>query len=39
MNGLKMILPRFFVAKNLGIVLAGPGDATAFLVCHTLRLG
>ena len=39
MDGLQMILPRFSVAENLGVVLAGPGDATAFLVCRTLRLG
>ena len=39
MDGLQMIFPRFFVAENLRVVLAGPGDATAFLVCRTLRLG
>ena len=39
MNDLQMILPRFSVAENLGVVLAEPGNATAFLVCRTLRLG
>ena len=38
MDGLQMTLPRFFVAEDLGVVLAGPRDATAFLVCRTPRL-
>ena len=39
MNGLQMVLPRFSVAEKLGVVLARLENATAFLVCHTLRLG
>ena len=31
-------LSRFFRGRNLGAVLAGPGNASAFLVCRTLRL-
>ena len=38
MNGLQIVLPKFSVAENLGVVLAGLGDATVFLVCLTLRL-
>ena len=38
MDGLQMILPRFFVAENLGIVLTGPRDATTFVMCRTLLL-
>ena len=28
-----------FCGQNVGVVLAGPGDATTFLVCRTPRLG
>ena len=28
-----------FRGRNLGVVLAGHGDVTAFLVCRTPRLG
>ena len=38
-NDLQIILPRFSVAENLRVVLAGPMDATTFLVCRILRLG
>ena len=38
MISLQMILLRFSVAENLEVVLTGLGDATAFLVCRTLRL-
>ena len=38
MDCLQTILPRFFRGRNLGVVLAGPRDATVFLVHRILHL-